>query len=153
MIAEQLGETGEDQRKQILHIVWVLGRTQARALLQQTLDIETKGGMMLPDNSRRRTPGGAYFFLAYTTGQPKPGKTLKRPQYKKPNGEKQSQRVGASPVPTVKPEPVIAFNWEDRITVIKEAEAQKETANVKITLVGRPGKIVDRGSSIVTVME
>src|SRR5207247_1096147 len=49
--------------------------------------------------------------------------------------------------------PIITFNWEDRIAVIREAEAERGTASVKITVVGRPGKIIDRGQCIVTVME
>jgi hypothetical protein len=148
MIAAQIGEDQEAQKQQIFSIVRALGRTQARALLDETLQIEAQGGMMLPDGSRRRTPGGVYFYLAYTKGQPKEGRKLVRPTYKK-------QRAGASPVPTATPksEPMITFTWEDRITIIREAEAQKGTANVKITLVGRPGKIVDRGQCIVTVME
>jgi hypothetical protein len=37
--------------------------------------------------------------------------------------------------------------------VVKEAEIEKGNANVKITVIGRPGKIVDKGTCIVTVME
>src|SRR5947207_14055784 len=68
LIAEQLGETEEGARKQIGRIVWALGRTQARALLSRTLLIEEQGGMVLPDQSRRRTKGGVFFHLAYTQG-------------------------------------------------------------------------------------
>jgi Phosphorylated adapter RNA export protein, RNA-binding domain len=135
MIAGQLGEDQEPQRQQLISIVRALGRTQAQALLRETLDIEAQGGMMLPDGSRCRTPGGIFFHLAYSKGQPKEGRKLVRPTYKK-------QKAGASPVPTPQPEPTIAFKWQDRIIVIREAEAQKGNANVKITLVGRPGKIV-----------
>jgi hypothetical protein len=145
MIADQLDEKEPGPRTQLVNIVRALGRTQARTLLQETLDIEAKGGMMLPDGSRRRTPGGIYFHLAYTKGIPKKGKTLRRPMYRKPDSGREST---ASP-----PQEVLTFTWEDRIAVIREAEEQKGNANVKITLVGRPGKIVDRGTCIVTVME
>ena len=47
----------------------------------------------------------------------------------------------------------VALTWKDRIAVIQEAEVEKGSANVKITVVGRPGKIVDRGQCVVTVME
>ena len=137
MIADQLGETGEEPRAQILTIVRGLGRTQARALLQQALDLEASGGMMVLDGSRRRTLGGIYFHLAYTTGKTKRGgKPLRRPMRKPAAGDE---------VPTLR--------WEDRVAVIQEAEETKGSANVKITLVGRPGKVVDRGQCIVTVME
>jgi len=145
MIADQLDETEPGPRMQLVNIVRALGRTQARALLQETLDVEAGGGMMLPDGSRRRTPGGIYFYLAYTKGIPKKGKKLRRPMYKKPDGGNQSSAE--------QPQPVITFTWEDRIAAIREAEEQKGNANVKITLVGRPGKIVNRGTCMVTVME
>ena len=57
---------------------WALGRTQARALLTETIRIEEQGGMMVPDGSRRRTPGGVYLYLVYTQGVPKPGRVLNR---------------------------------------------------------------------------
>ncbi len=152
MIADQLGETEEWPRRNITLIVRALGRTQSHQLLEQTLQIEANGGMMLPDNSRRRTPGGVFFHLAYTTGQPKPGKQLTRPMRRsmpKPKDEKQSTQ----PAPKEK-QPVPVFSWNDRISLIQEAEKQKGNATtVKITLVGRPGNILDKGPFIVTVME
>jgi len=127
-------------------IVRALVRTQSRQLLEQTWQIEANGGLMLPDHSRRRTPGGVFFHLAYTTGQPKEGRTLERPVYKKPKKAKQA-------APKVDQQPQHAFTWNDRISAVKEAEIEKGQANVKITVIGRPGKIVDKGSCIVTVME
>jgi hypothetical protein len=156
MIADQLGEAEEWPRRNILIIVRALGRTQSRQLLEQTLQIEASGGMMLPDNSRRRTPGGVFFHLAYTTGQPKPGKKLTRPmrrQMPKPKEEKPSvQATPKEKQPVSQPAPV--FTWNDRISLVKVAEKEKGNATtVKITLIGRPGNILDKGQFIVTVME
>jgi hypothetical protein len=163
MIADQLGETEAWPRRNIVIIVRALGRTQSRQLLEQTLQIEASGGMMLPDNSRRRTPGGVFFHLAYTTGQPKPGKRLQRPynpnlKAKKPNDE--AETTAKTPQPSkpqnriVEPKKDIVFSWEERIPMIQEAEAKKgQASTVKITLVGRPGSILDKGQFIVTVME
>jgi hypothetical protein len=142
MIADELGETEKIPRAQIVTIVRGLGRTQARRLLQQALDLEANGGMMVLDGSRRRTLGGIYFHLAYTTGKTKRGgKPLRRPMRKPQSGEAQTG------------DDVLPLRWEDRIAVIEEAEVGKGNANVKITVVGRPGKIVDRKTCIVTVME
>src|SRR5215472_128037 len=66
MIAETLGETEEGACKSILHIIRSVGRTHARELLSMTLQTEEHGGLMLPDGSRRRTPGGVFFYLAYS---------------------------------------------------------------------------------------
>ena len=153
MIASALGETEQVAQQQIQRIVWALGRTAARNLLEQTLQVEQNGGMMLRDGSRRRTPGGIFFHLAYTTGQPKEGRTLERPVYKKPKKEKQpvpsQQSVQAKPTQQTIP----VFTWNDRLAAMKEAEQEKGNATVKITVIGRPGKILDKGSCIVTVME
>src|SRR5437879_13566617 len=81
MIADQLGETEFRPKACIVQIVRALGRSQSKALLAKTLEIEASGGMMLPDNSRRRTAGGTFFYLVYTTGQPKEGRHLP-PRYK-----------------------------------------------------------------------
>jgi len=143
LIADELGETEELPRAQILSIVRGLGRTQAHDLLQQVREIEASGGIMLQDGSRRRTPGGIYFHLAYTVGRRKrDGKPLKRPIARKPVSEMAQQS-----------EPEVVFTWKDRLAVIKTAETEKGQANVKITVVGRPGKVVDRGQCVVTVME
>lgn len=63
-IAKALGEVEEQPVTQIAGVVRALGEEAALALLEETKRIEANGGMMLPDNSRKRTPGGVFFFLA-----------------------------------------------------------------------------------------
>jgi hypothetical protein len=106
--------------------------------------------MMLHDGSRRRTPGGVFFHLVYTTGQPLEGHTLGKAVSKQPKQAQQPPKQ--SPLKQVK-QSIDAFMWDDRLAAIKEAESEKGQVNVKITVIGRPGKIVDRGSCIITVME
>ena len=100
------------------------------------------GGMMLRDGSRRRTPGGIFFHLAYTTGRPKEGRTLERPVYKKPKKGKQpvppQQSVQAKPTQQTIP----VFIWNDRLATMKEAEQEKGNATVKITVIGSPEQCV-----------
>ena len=44
--------------------------------------------------------------------------------------------------------------WADGLTVLTELNAEKgQVITVKITLIGRPGRIVERGACIVTSME
>jgi hypothetical protein len=50
-------------RGQIKRIVRTIGEERALALLQQALEIEQPSGLMLPDGSRRHTPGGVFFRL------------------------------------------------------------------------------------------
>jgi hypothetical protein len=63
-IAKALGESDELPVTQITGVVRALGEELCLKLLEETKQIESKGGMMLPDNSRKRTPGGVFFFLA-----------------------------------------------------------------------------------------
>jgi PHAX RNA-binding domain len=60
ILAQTLGETEQEAQEQLQRIVWALGGTQCYQLLEQTLQIEHDGGMMLRDGSRRRTPGGFF---------------------------------------------------------------------------------------------
>ncbi len=62
-LAEQLGETESLPKRKLYRVVQTVGTERALALLTQTQEVESQGGMMLPDNSRKRTPGGIYFKL------------------------------------------------------------------------------------------
>ncbi|HZC85052.1 MAG TPA: phosphorylated adapter RNA export RNA-binding domain-containing protein [Rubrobacter sp.] len=61
-ITTALGETKPMARGQIKRIVQTIEEERALAILQQALEIEQHGGLMLPDG-KRRTPGGVFFRL------------------------------------------------------------------------------------------
>jgi hypothetical protein len=61
-ITTALGETKPMARGQIKRIVQTIGEERALAILQQALEIEQHGGLMLADG-KRRTPGGVFFRL------------------------------------------------------------------------------------------
>ena len=46
----------------IKQVVDVIGPERAQEFLQKTQEIEAAGGLMLTDSSRRRTPGGVFFY-------------------------------------------------------------------------------------------
>lgn len=60
-LAAQLGETEPEPTAQLKRACRILGPERMQELLIQTLQIERTGGIMLPDGSRRRTPGGDFF--------------------------------------------------------------------------------------------
>jgi hypothetical protein len=62
-IATALGETEDIPVRQIGQVLEALGEERTKALLEQTLSIEQQGGLMVPDGSRRRSPGGVFFHL------------------------------------------------------------------------------------------
>jgi len=155
LIAEQLGETGDEPTAQIYRAIKKLGIEQALALLQQTHEIEAAGGRTVSDGSRRRTPGGVFFLLikehvpVETTKHIFKKRSLyeQAAQQKKAVAQAQSQE---SPAPAAFP----PITWEDRLATLKEVHAEKgQATTVKITLIGRPGKLVERGTCIITSME
>jgi len=165
MIADTLGETEFRPRSSIAQVVRILGRTQSKKLLGQALQIESNGGEMLGDGSRKRTLGGIWFRLAYQTGIPKPGMHLPPQRYQKtPKKAKSTDAQTSTPNATnftqkpkkaiAESQRAIAFQWEDRVPAVQEATTERgKVSTVKITVTGRPGKIVDKGQCIVTVME
>ena len=138
-IAEQLGETEPEPLKLLRKVVKKLGPEQALAFLKETQEIEAQGGLLLPDGSRRRTPGGVFFYLVHTKG-PKLVRLLFWQQ-------KQEQSATSPQSPPT-------FTWADRITVLDEIGVAKGAAStVKITVIGRPSKIIDRGTCVVTSLQ
>jgi hypothetical protein len=138
-IAAHLGET-EPEPLHLLHkVVKKLGPEQALAFLKETQEVEAQGGLLLPDGSRRRTPGGVFFYLVRTKA-PKPVRVLFWQR-------KQTQA-------TTTPPSLPAFTWADRIAALDEIGSEKGAAStVKITVIGRPGKVIDRGTCIVTSLQ
>ncbi len=160
-IAQTLGEAEIEPRKTIYRAVKKLGRDEAQHFVQKTLEIEREGGLMLPDKSRRRTPGGIFFSLIKTEVPPEVTRHI-FPRRLPPHLKKKTQTEGTQETkritPPAAPEAIPAeplFAWEDRIAALSEIaiEERGEAKSVKVTLIGKPGKIVERGQCIVTTMQ
>lgn len=137
-IAAELGETERTPVKTIERIVKVLGEERALALLDETLTIEAEGGMLSNNQAQRRTRGGVFFKLAknQTTGQERSLIfILKHPA-----------------APKVKPQPLSAEEW---LTLSNEALkiTKGEISKVKITIIGRPGRVIEKGDVVITNMQ
>jgi hypothetical protein len=135
-IADRLGETEDEPQRTILRIVKELGAETALAVLEQALDIEASGGMLLGDGSRRRTPGGVFFFLIkerlFQAGQ----KRIAAKLFWKP-------RAGASP--TAPEARVAAAIWDERGEwLLALGDAKGVVKTVKVTLIGRPDRMVEQ---------
>jgi hypothetical protein len=158
LIAEQLGESSDEPKAQIYRVVKRLGVEQALDFLRQTHEIEAAGGMMVSNASRRRTPGGVFFTLirqrvpVETTQHIFKKRSLYREAAQK---KKDAARTGsqASRTPTSARTASAPLAWEDRLSVLKELKEKGQVTTVKITVIGRPGRIVEYGECIVTSME
>ena len=138
-IAGHLGETGPEPLQLLHTVVKKLGPEQALAFLKETQEIEAQGGLLLPDGSRRRTPGGVFFSLVRTRAP--------RPVCFFFWQHKPAQTAASPPA-------LPAFTWADRITALDEIGAEKGAAStVKMTVIGRPGKVIDQGTCVVTTLQ
>ena len=125
-IARQLGETQPWPLKQLRQIVQRLGPEAALAFLQETQAIEAQGGLLLPDGSRRHTPGGVFFRLVRERVAPEE-RAIRFPP--RPPRHRQGSRAQATSLPT--PEQLAAL-----------PNLSGELRTVKLTLLGRPGPVV-----------
>jgi hypothetical protein len=139
-IAKLLDEKESHTLWHILKIVKALGETQAMTLVNQALEIEANGGMMVPDQSRRRTPGGIFFHLVSTSGQPLEGQTLKQTASQKRSPD---QQPGSCPT--------LPLQWEDRGAVLHDLQTAPATPT--ITLRGTIRQSVVKGAYIVGVLQ
>ncbi len=135
-IAAALGETEKTPLATIERLVKALGEERTLTLLDETLKIEAEGGMQTDDGSRRRTPGGVFFKLAKNQTTPQERRQIFGPP--------------AGMVP--KPKPI---TWEESEQLSKEALKlpKGEVSKVKLTLIGRPGRIVEKGPVVITSLQ
>lgn len=144
-IAAQLGERATPPVRQIRRIVAALGAERARAFAQEALALEARGGLLVPDGSRRRTPGGVFFHLVKMRATARQRWQLFRRQL--PRARPPAASEPLPPVPSV-------LTWETRTAALREALGQKGVVHeVKIVLVGRPGAVVERPNCVLAAME
>jgi hypothetical protein len=135
-IATQLGETAFAPKRQIQRIVAVLGVAQAQVLLTEALAIE-----LVPDGSRRRTPGGVFFQLVKA-------RVTARQRWLLFRRLSPRRHKGPSNAPAESP-----LTWATRLPAARAAQQQQGVIDdVKIILVGRPGVVVARPNCVITAM-
>jgi hypothetical protein len=137
-VATALGETEEVPLQTIAQVVRVLGQEEALALLAEALKIEAEGGLQIEDGTRRRSPGGVYFKLVKN-------KASSRQRWTIFNPVSQSK-------PKCKPQPI---SWVASEALSNEALClpKGKVSTVKVTIIGRPGRVIEKDELIVTTME
>ncbi len=142
-IAARLGETEEKPIRQIRRAVRILGEHRVRTVVARALDVEASGGMMRADGSQKRSLGGVFFILMRDdVGRKDFYRIFKGGQHQRPNGPGAVART--TPVP---------FDWTTFGVAATEAMSEPgEATTVKLTVIGRPGKIVERGDVALVAM-
>jgi hypothetical protein len=135
-IAEQLGEVEAEPRAQIERTVEIHGTELAQTILQETLEIEANGGLLVPDGSRRRTPGGVFFSLLR--------QRISREEWRRIQQlTTHSPEIAAQTLP-----------WAERAALVAQAAAHPGTVEtVKLTIVGRPRDVKRHDTFVIVVLE
>jgi len=160
-IAAALGETAHGPLGQVGRVVGRLGAERARAFLARTQEIEAGGGLMLPDGSRRRTPGGVFFHLvrADATLSPEDRTDIFPPEFGRFGRKKAATTASspATPVPSTPAAPPPPAGWtddDDRALVrqLHDEHVTGRATTVKITVIGRPGTAIEQGQAVVLAL-
>lgn len=134
-IARQLNESNPQAIVQIERIVHHLGVELAYAALQEALAAEAGGGMLTDDKKRRRTAGGVFFYLVRGRTPPELRQII-WPTHRVAGEER------------VKPKPRPPFPWADRGRIVADIIARPGDGTVKMTVIGRPSKVIERGELV-----
>ncbi len=138
-VAAQLGETEAVPLRQIARAMATLGEERVRAFVAEALAVEARGGMMLPDGSRRRTVGGVFFHLV------RQGVTRDERRAIFPH-----VAGGQRGRPTTTETP---FTSEDYPAALAELGRPGEATTVKLTVIGRPNSIAERGPVVLVGLQ
>lgn len=147
-VAARLQETAPNIVFGLHLIIKTIGEQSTMELLQEVQDIEREGGMLTVDGTRRRTIGGVFFLLV-----------KERYREQLPAKFWYATRSTTSPTkerpaPSALPMPLVPMTWPDRLTAIEELRQQEGgQATVKITLVGRPRNVLDKGTCFMLSMK
>jgi PHAX RNA-binding domain len=131
----------EPNRPLLTQVLRVLGHDRCAAILADTLQCEAHGGMLTKDETRRRTPGGVFFQLVKERATKHERRRL-FPQPAPQHGQQQPQ------APAV-------LTWDDARTLMQTLASAPpgEARTMKLTLIGRPGKVDTRGQAVVFRMQ
>ena len=135
-----LGETLSGTRAQVRALIAQCGLAQVQEWIARAREIEDAGGMLTKDDQgeRRRTFGGVFFAVAkQAITDPEQRRAifvLADPQ------RHRRKKENAKASPTSSP---LGHRWENRGEWTETLE-NGEATTVKVTIVGRPGKPVER---------
>lgn len=130
-------------------VLRTLGVDRTTAILTDTLQREAAGGMLTKDRTRRRTPGGVFFQLVREQASPKERRRLFPHHTPQPQGQAQQQIQGQAHAPAQ------VLTWDAVPTIIQTLATAPagEARTMKVTLIGRPGKVDVRQTCVVFRMQ
>ncbi len=150
-IAGQLGETEIEARRQIMRALRVIGEERTRVFVARALAVEAAGGLLLKSGSRRHTLGGIFFRLMRDDLMADAEGCQAAYRIFRPQGSGRTGQ-GAPKAPKSKT-PIVAYAWATFSADAAEAmSGVGEATTVKLTVIGKPGKIVERTDVVLVAM-
>jgi hypothetical protein len=138
-LVQALQESNTDLLTKVLR---TLGQDRCRTILAETLTREANGGMLTKDETRRRTPGGVFFQLVKERATTQERRRLfPRPALQ--HGQAQ---------PLCPPQ---TLTWTEVQTILAMLATHPagEARTMKLTLIGRPGKVEIRDQAVLFRMQ
>lgn len=148
-IAKKLGEDENKPLAQLKSIVRLCKTELILEVLDKTFEVEAAGGMELERLGRRRTTGGVFFYLMQATIPDEETRAAIFPQHRRRLLARDPNALPPEPPPPPRP----PFEWSKRHSTIQALSvARGEATIVKVTLIGRPGKIERHPDLVITTM-
>ncbi len=142
-IADALGEKQHGPRRLVREVVERCGVPFARDVLNDTEEVMRMGGMLTAEADRLRTKGGVFFYLARGRMSDEVRHVIFPPRTVRTRRKPESNARPSEP----------DFNWAARIAIVRSLlKEQGEARTVKITLIGRPGKVETRKETVILTM-
>jgi hypothetical protein len=144
----------EPKRALLLKVLRTLGQDRCAAILADTLQGEDGGGLLTKDGTRRRTPGGVFFQLVRDRVTPQERRRLfPPPAAPRGKGQPPQQAQGQSPQQSQGQPPALTWDETRHLMQTLTTEPPGEARTMKLTLIGRPGKVETRSQAVVFRMQ
>lgn len=139
-VAKALGETESTPLNTIERLVKVVGDERVLELLAETVKVETDGGLKTNDGARRRTRGGIFFKVAKNKLTAQERWRVFTP--KTPKKSKDDKQVKV-------------ISWAELKPLFGQllAAVKGEADTVKMTLIGKPGRIIEKEKVVLTSLQ
>jgi flagellar biosynthesis GTPase FlhF len=154
-IIQELGEAPGPPQTQIRQITVLYGPEFVQWLLEEVRRVEEAGGILTQDGSRRRTPGGVYLLLAKQYAETDEQRAIFKNKREKKAWLRIKRRTPKGTVPNppgTKPKPI--YDWEALREDVGEVFNERGISErMKLTLIGRPGKIKERRDMVIATID
>lgn len=146
--SQEIAQALDERRIDLVNaVITTIGLERAQAFLEETKRIEAAGGMITKNEQRRRTPGGVFFQLIKDQVTKEERKAIFALEQKKK--KKKKKRSAAKPSEQRAP-----LTWEEAKQLIAQSiKTSGEARTVKVTLIGRPLKVIQQKDCVVVSMK